>query len=57
MAPRIITKDECEHALRCVEEQWDAPAGSPEGDWMSNLVDAIGVYEEKHYPYFGADAD
>ena len=39
-----------ERALRRVEELWDSPKGSPQGDELDVLATLIEAYEREHYP-------
>lgn len=39
-----------ERALRRVEELWDSPEGSTEGDELEILTTLIEAYEREHYP-------
>lgn len=60
--PRVIlhldTKEEWERALKWVEANFNKPKlGSPDGDRLDILVDAIVDYEDRHYPFDEATGD
>jgi HTH-type transcriptional regulator / antitoxin HigA len=46
----IKTEADYEQALHRVEELWDAPKGSPQGDELDILATLIDAYESNHYP-------
>lgn len=46
----IKSEKEYEHALERLEEIFDAPPGTPEGDESELLALLIEKYEEEHYP-------
>ena len=51
MAIKPMRKEsDYERALRRVEESWDSPKGSEEGDELDVLTALIEPYEQKHYP-------
>src|SRR5216684_2456069 len=45
-------RDETDYdcALRRVQQLWDSPKGSPDGDELDVLVTLIEAYEREHYP-------
>lgn len=46
----IKTEQDCNSALRRIEELWGAKIDSPEGDEFDILVTLVESYEMKHYP-------
>lgn len=46
----IRTEADYEAALARIEQLWDAPLGSPEGDELDILVDLVELYELKYVP-------
>ena len=46
----IRTEADYEAALARIEQLWDAPLGSPEGDELDVLIDLVERYEDKHEP-------
>jgi HTH-type transcriptional regulator/antitoxin HigA len=45
----IQTEEEYENALQEIEQLWEAPYGSPEGDKLDILATLVAAYEEKHH--------
>jgi HTH-type transcriptional regulator / antitoxin HigA len=46
----IRTKRDYEAALREIERQWGAKAGTAEGDRLDVLATLVDAYEAEHYP-------
>ena len=46
----IRTEADYQAALGRIEQLWDAPDGTPEGDELDALVDLVERYEDKHEP-------
>jgi len=46
----IITEKDYNLAMIEVEKLWNSEPNTPEGIRFMELVDAIEIYEEKHYP-------
>ncbi|MEX0986506.1 MAG: transcriptional regulator [Bacteroidales bacterium] len=46
----IRTEDDYNHALKRLEDIFDAPVDSPEGDEAEILTILIEKYEDEHYP-------
>ena len=46
----IRTEADYEAALARIEQIWDAPLGSPEGNELDILVDLVELYELKYMP-------
>ena len=46
----IRAEADYERALRRVEELWDSPVGSTEGDELGVLTRLIEAYEREHHP-------
>lgn len=45
-----MTEEEYLAAMKRIDELFDAEAGTPEGDELSTLADAVIRYEEEHFP-------
>ena len=51
MAMRLIRTDaDHEAAMARIDEIFDAPAGSPEGEELDRLVGLVETYERERYP-------
>jgi HTH-type transcriptional regulator/antitoxin HigA len=46
----IRNEDDYKNTLKEIEQLWDFPVGSPEGDRMEVLVTLVEAYESEHYP-------
>ena len=42
--------EEYDSAMSCIDENFDAPVGTPEGDELDLLVNQVEVYEAERYP-------
>lgn len=51
----IKTEEEYSHALKRLEELFDSPVNSPEGDEAELLSVLIEKYEDEHYPIDAPD--
>ncbi|NLA49148.1 MAG: helix-turn-helix domain-containing protein [Bacteroidales bacterium] len=51
----IKTEEEYSHALKRLEELFDSPVNSPEGDEADLLSVLIEKYEDEHYPIDAPD--
>jgi HTH-type transcriptional regulator/antitoxin HigA len=46
----IKTKEDCQEALKRIEEIWGAKQGTPEDNELDLLATLIDKYEEVHFP-------
>ena len=46
----IRSEEDYKNTLKEIENLWDSPVGSPEGDRMEVLVTLVEAYETEHYP-------
>jgi HTH-type transcriptional regulator/antitoxin HigA len=51
----LKTEKEYRDALREVDRLWLSPEGTPEGDRLELLIDAVEAYEAQQYPMRGLD--
>jgi len=43
----IVTQENYATVMRRIEQLWDASKGTPEGDELDALIDAVEAYEER----------
>ncbi|MGB3830898.1 MAG: hypothetical protein WA975_03430 [Mesorhizobium sp.] len=46
----ITSEAEYQQALREIEELWNSEPGTPEGDGLNRLCNAVEAYEDIHWP-------
>jgi HTH-type transcriptional regulator/antitoxin HigA len=51
----IRTEEDYRETLARVDELWDSPLGSPEGDELDVLATLVEAYEQEHYPMLPPD--
>ena len=47
----IRNDDELTHALKRIDELWNAQLGTPEGDELDTWMELVEAYEAKKHPY------
>ena len=46
----IHTERDYEHALKRIDQLWEAKRGTPQGDEMEVLLTLVSAYEQEHHP-------
>lgn len=51
----IKTEADYDSALQVIEELWDSPEGTSDGDRLEILITLVDAYEQKHHPIYPPD--
>ena len=51
----IKTERDYDHALKTIEELWDAEEHTPDGDRLDILITLVDAYEQVHHPIYPPD--